>query len=274
MKQEILLKLDLFKKELSGLKKDVTAVPTERINRDAIKRRADSIATMWVEDLRSPLEHKVGLPLDLIEKTAEQMKQLHVLSRPNNLKSSYLRVINATLKGFDNKFVLPIKQSAAEVETILDLEKLVPGMADPDESDYLKEAIECAEHGYKRAAIVLGWCSAIDKIQKKLVLTGLSKFNEASTNVKSQTSGKYKNWKKEFSVSSLAELQAVFDTDLIVVVEGMELIDSNQAERLRTCFQYRNHSAHPGQAPIEEAHVVAFFADVNAIVLQNEAFHD
>jgi hypothetical protein len=115
----------------------------------------------------------------------------------------------------------------------------------------------------------MGWCAAIDKIQKKILLLGLGQFNKASTNLKNQTSGKFKNWNKEFNVTSLSELQTVFDTDLLVVLEGMQLLDGNQAERLRTCFQYRNHSAHPGEAPIQDAHLIAFFTDITEIVLKN-----
>jgi hypothetical protein len=272
MKKSILSKLDLFKQELQTLKKDISNLEAKTVNRPQLRNRADAIATMWVEELRSPLEHKFHVSKTLIEKTAAEMKQLHVLSRPSNLKTSYLSVINATLKQFDDKFTLPIKQSPTEVEGIFDLQKLVPGLIDPEESDYLKEAVECAQAGHKRAAIVLGWCALIDKIQKHIVRVGLHQFNAASTKIKNQTSGKFKNWNKEFSVATLSELQTVFDTDLLVVLEGMNLIDGNQAERLRTCFQYRNHSAHPGEAPIEDAHVVAFFSDVNAIVLQNPAF--
>lgn len=273
MKQSILIALDNFKKELQSLKKEVASVEGKTINRLGIRKHAELVADRWVEELRSPLEHKFKLPKELIEKTAVEMKQLHILSRPSNLKSSYLKTLNSTLNKFDDKFVLPIKQSATEVESIIDLQKLVPGLSDPEESDYLKEAIECAESGHKRAAIVLGWCALVDKLQKQILRMGLDKFNAASTSVRNQTSGKFKNWNKQFTLTTLSELQTVFDTDLMVVLEGMGLIDGNQAERLRTCFQYRNHSAHPSDAPIEDAHVVAFFTDINAIVLQNPTFN-
>ena len=202
MKQATLVRLALFKRRLQALKKEVSATETKRISRIAIRNSADEIATMWVEELRSPLEHKFGLPKDVVESMASDMKQLHVLSRPNNLKTSYVKVINSALRRFDDTFVLPLKLAATEVETIFDLDKLVPGLPDPDESDYLREAIECAAAGHKRAAIVLGWCAAIDKIQKKLVLIGLEKFNAASASVKAQTSGKFKNWNKQFDVEN------------------------------------------------------------------------
>jgi len=109
-------------------------------------------------------------------------------------------------------------------------------------------------------------------MQRKVLGLGLSAFNAASAKLTAQASGKFKRWNKEFTLTSLGELQTVFDTELVVVLEGMGLLDGNQAQRLETCFQYRNHSAHPGQAPIEDPHVVAFFSDINAIILQNPNF--
>jgi hypothetical protein len=272
MKKEILTRLMEFHKKLRDLKKAVSDEAGERINKSALRKAADDLATMWVENLRSPLEHKFKINKKLVQDTAENMKRLHVLSRPNNLKSSYLSVILSVLKQFENNFILPIKQTTFTVDKILDLIKIIPTLSDTEESLYLKEAIDCAAAGYLRAAIVMGWCCAIDRIQKKIMLLGFSKFNETSTKLKGQTSGKFRRWNKEFKISTLSELQTVFDNDLIVVLEGMGLIDGNQAERLGTCFEYRNHSAHPGNAPIDDTHVITFFTDINNMILQNPKF--
>lgn len=272
MKEEILSKLQLFKSDLLKLRKDVSALKSDRVSRISIRRFADKIATYWVEELRSPLEHKLKLSQDVIQTTSEEMKRLHVLSRPNNHKSSYLETINAILTKFDNKFILPIKQTSLNIENTFDLQKIIPTLSNPTESDYLQEAVNCANAGFMRAAIVLGWCATIDKIQKKIMKIGLDKFNRKSQELKTQTSGKFRNWNKGVQANTLSELQTVFDTDLIVVLEGMELLDGNRADRLRVCFQYRNQSAHPGDAPIEEPHLVAFFTDINSIILQNPNF--
>jgi hypothetical protein len=195
------------------------------------------------------------------------------LSRPNNRKKSYLAVISAVLRQFDDRFVLPIKQTASSIETVFDLEKLVPSLADPDESEYLREAVDCATSHYRKAAVVLGWCATIDKMQKKVMAVGFGKFNSTSKTMKAQTSGRFRRFNKEFSVGTLSELQEVFDSDLIRVLEGMGLLDGNQSERLiDTCFQYRNHAAHPGQAKIEDPHLVVFFTDINTIILSNSDF--
>ncbi len=272
MKNTVLGLVRQFKEDLQALRRAVRDTEGDRISRMATRALADGLATRWVEEIRSPLEHKFKLPTEVIAEMSECMKQLHIVSRPNNRKTSYEKALAKALHNFGDKLILPVQQSASRVESLLDLQKIIPGLADPEESEYLHEAVQCASAGYKRAAVVLGWCAAVDRIQRKILSVGLGTFNQTSARLKVQTSGKFKRWNKEFAVTTLSELQTVFDNDLIVVLEGMGLLDGNQAERLETCFQYRNHSAHPGRAPIDDAHVVAFFADINAILLQNAAF--
>ncbi|HZS62595.1 MAG TPA: hypothetical protein VFA43_25265 [Gemmatimonadaceae bacterium] len=271
MKQQIIDALVTQRRDLEALRKTVRDIPGEQVGRKEPRQFADAIATRWVETLRSPLEHKFKLPSTVIKDVSDGMKRLHVLSRPNNLKKSYLDTIKRLLYKYDDRLILPLKQSAGEITSLLDLQKLIPGLK-PEQSEYLTEAVNCAGAGYRRASIVLGWCATIDQIQRKFLLLGLDQVNKTSIKLKAQTSGKYKRWNKEFGVTTLAELQTIFDSDLVVLAEGLELIDGNEAERLETCFQYRNHSAHPGQAPVEDAHLLAFFTDISKIVLQNPKF--
>jgi len=273
VKEELLNKLLEFQRGLQKLKKDLNGMSGERVTRNALRSEADRLATVWVEELRSQLEFKIRLPVEVITVTSDQVKHLHVLSRPNNLRSSYLSTIGGILDGFDNKFILPIKQTALSVDSVIDLKKLIPNLADQNESEYLSEAIECASTGFTRASIVMGWCAVIDRIQKKIMSLGVDKFNAASVKMKQQTNGKFRRWNKSYSVNTLSELQEVFDRDLILILEGMDLIDGNQSDRLLdTCFQYRNHSAHPGNAPIDEPHLIVFFRDVSDIILLNPKF--
>ena len=273
MKAELLSQIRRFEEDLRQLRKDVKAIVVETVNVKAVKDQAEALADRWVEELRSPLEYKFKLDAETIRLTSAQMKKLHVLSRPSNLKTSYLKTLDDILDNFKDKFILPIQQMSMAVESVFDLQKLVLGLVDPGESEYLKEAIDCANSHFKKASIVMGWCAAIDRIQKKIQLIGLNKFNTTSTNMKQQTTGRHKHFSKEFKVTSLSELQTVFDADLIRVCEGMQLFDSNETDRLITVdFQWRNHSAHPGNAPIEDPHLVAFFTDINTIILTNPKF--
>jgi hypothetical protein len=70
----------------------------------------------------------------------------------------------------------------------------------------------------------------------------------------------------------LSELREVFDNDMLWVIEGMTLIDSNQHTRLRSCFDMRNQSAHPGEASITEYNLASVFSDIDQIVLSNTKF--
>jgi hypothetical protein len=273
VKSEILSKLNAFETSLRILRRNIATLSGDRVGKQQLRAEAEALATRWVEELRSPLEHNFHLAPEVIEQTSQSMKHLHVLSRPNNRKTSYLEALDAILDKFKDKLVLPIQQTSSTVENVFDLQKLVAGLSSPDESEYLKEAIDCANAHFRRASVVLGWCAAIAHIQRRIQVLGFGTFNAASTAVKNQPSGKHKRWNKEFNVTTLGELQAVFDNDLITVCEGMGLLDSNQADRLTDVdFQYRNHSAHPGEAPIEDAHLVAFFTDINGIILTNPKF--
>jgi len=77
----------------------------------------------------------------VIETTAAHIKYLHRISRPNNLKSSYLRTINAILKHFDDKLILPVQNTPFSIDTAFDLTKLISGLAIPVESDYLERPV-------------------------------------------------------------------------------------------------------------------------------------
>jgi hypothetical protein len=145
------------------------------------------------------------------------------------------------------------------------------GDADADDA-YLKEAVDCARTGFIRAAAVMGWCAAIARIHKAVERIGFAKFNVASAEMASQTQGRFKKFNRPQSVTSISDLQLVFDTDLVWILEGMQVIDANQHARLRSCFELRNHSAHPGEAPVTDYNLLSFFSDIIEIVLKNPKF--
>lgn len=64
--------------------------------------------------------------------------------------------------------------------------------------------------------------AAVDRIHKVIEKKGFEVFNQTSSYMKAQTTGRYKRFTKEFSVTSISELQLVFDSDLLWVLEGMQ----------------------------------------------------
>lgn len=271
MKADLLEKLRVTESRLRKLRTEVKKLTVKLVGKKAIRDEAAALADVWVEELRSPLEFRLKLPPETIGRYAEGFKKLHVLSRPNNQASSYVTCLNGLLSNFKNDLVLPLQQMPGVTQKD-QLRSIVDRVPSADESEYLVEAVECAEAGHMRAAVVMGWCAAIDRIHRKIEEVGLDQFNAVSRRLKAQTSGRFKRFNQEFKLTTPGELQEVFDSNLLSVIEGMGLIDSNQSDRLRLMFTYRNQSAHPGDAPIGEPHIIAFFSDVVEIVLANPDF--
>lgn len=164
-----------------------------------------------------------------------------------------------------------IEISSFSSSSALSIAPYVEGLA-TDEGEYLAEAQRCLDVNALRGCIVLGWCATIARVQAKLAEIGYDKFSQATASMTAKTTGRFKFYKKKYDVESLSELQRIFDTDLLWVLEFLELIDGNQHERLRYCFEFRNNSAHPGLAPIKGANLYSFYSDISEIILKNPKF--
>jgi len=179
-------------------------------------------------------------------------------------------VLDGLTKRWRDELILPIQTGVLPKRSLL--AGLLADLADPDETAYLREATTAATHHLYRAAAVLGWCAAIDRIHRRIDEIGFSAFNVTSARMASETKGRYKKFSSTQNVHSLAELRETFDTVILWIIEGMGLIDTNEHARLRGCFELRSQSAHPGDAPITEYNLLSFFSDINEIVLKNERF--
>ncbi len=118
----------------------------------------------------------------------------------------------------------------------------------------------------------MAWCTAIDRIHRKIEEIGFTTFNVTSARMASQTAGRFKKFNQTQNVNSLSELRNVFENIVLWIVEGMGLIDSNQHMRLGSCFEMRCHAAHPGEAPITSFNLLSIFSDIDQMVLLNPKF--
>jgi hypothetical protein len=182
-----------------------------------------------------------------------------------------VQILGSVIKDFRKDLILPIHEQPATSASAALLFGIFRALSS-DEDDYLKEAIGCAQRGYLRASVVLGWCAAIDRIHRRIEEIGLAAFNTTSRQMSSQQTGRFKKFNQAQNVQSLAELREVFDNIVLWIIEGMGLIDSNQHTRLRSCFEMRCHSAHPGEAPITDFNLLSFYSDIKEIILENPKF--
>lgn len=264
--------LKAFLEDLKALRRDVKAERVSAISKKDIRERAEELGSRWFSDLAPVLASSTYFSAELVERYSAGCVRLIRLSAPSNLRKSYVDTLDDLIKPFRNELILPVQQGFGEGSASSTFAAFFTGIADADESAYLQESISCAKAGYYRAAVVLGWSAAINRIHRKIEAVGFSKYNVISAQMTSQAKGRFKRFNQTQSVASISELREVFDTTILWIVEGIGLIDSNQHTRLRSCFDMRCHGAHPGDAPITEYNLLSFFSDIDQIVLSNPKF--
>lgn len=264
--------LKAFLDDLKTFRKDLKDEQKEQVAKKALRNRAEELGTRWFNDISPLVTAGTGFSLEVVEKYSKGFARLIKLSAPNNLRKSYLETLSGLIKSFRDDLLLPAQQGVGGTAGASQFDSFFAALADQHENEYLREATACAAAGYLRAAVVLGWCAAVDRIQRRIEREGFPSFNIASASLASQTKGRFKRFNQTQNVSSLSELRMVFDTTVLWIIEGMGWIDSNQHTRLRSCFDMRNHGAHPGEAPITEYNLLSFFSDIDTIVLSNSTF--
>lgn len=264
--------LKTFLADLKSLRREVKGENYERIAKKLLRDHAEQLASTWFNVIAKSAAENYTFAPELIDRYSVLCKRLIKLTENNNLKKSYLDILDNLIRHFRDEFILPIQRNEVRQTKASVFGEFVAGLSDAAESAYFKEAMDCAESGFLRAAAVMGWSAAIDRIHRKIELLGFAKFNAVSAQMASQAKGRYKHFNQRQNIVSLSELREVFDTVVLWIIEGMGLIDSNQHTRLRSCFDMRNQCAHPGEAPITEYNLMSFFSDIQKIVLENSTF--
>jgi hypothetical protein len=269
----LLDKLKTFYEEMKKFRSEVKAVESKTIGQRQIMQRAETIGTEWCSNICPQLNATGGFESAILDRYTTQFSRLIKLSAPSNLRTSYLSVLDGVTKDFRKDYILPGQQGKITFSTSLSsFDAFLVTIAASDEGEYFKEALSCARNGYLRAATVMGWCTAVDRIHRKIEEIGFPVFNVTSAQMASQTSGRFKKFNQTQNVYSLSELREVFDSIVLWIIEGMGLIDSNQHTRLKSCFDMRCQAAHPGEAPSTEYNLLSFFSDIDQIVLSNTKF--
>jgi hypothetical protein len=265
--------LTTLHEDLKALSKAVKAETTERIAKGSIRAEALRLGQSWFSTVQ-PASAGGPISAETLAGYSKDFERLVKISSPNNRKDSYIDTLDALTKRFKADLVMPMQTappSPTGPPSVFASLFSSLGTSDIDDA-YLKEAVECARAGFIRASAVMGWCAAVARLRRTVEKEGFAKFNAASAKMTSQTQGRFKRFNKTQSVASLSDLQMVFDTDMLWILEGMGLLESNQHDRLRSCFELRNHSAHPGEAPVTNYNLLSFFSDIIEIVLKNPKF--
>lgn len=277
MKQEYIEDLKAYFSKLKKLYKTISALNTVQITNEELRKSANDIAEEWFYKYSPNLED-YGIAESIVQKYDCAFKQILKLSNTSSRRTSYIKQLELIDKSFTDEIIIYLQTAAFKIKSFemsgldKEIEELLDKIDNAEENEYLKEAIGCWEHDFLKASVVLAWCAAIDRIHKSIEKVGFTKFNQATQMMKAQTSGRFKKYTKEYNVNSVSELRMVFDSDVLLVLEGMGMIDTNQRARLHSCFEMRCHSGHPGDAPITKYNVLALFSDIIEVVFTNPQF--
>jgi len=271
-RDELILRLKSLKDRLSNLQRELHGISGDFVSRRAIMDKALDISSDWFQQIE-PSMFLIGFSETEISNYHEKFDSLLKISNAkNSRKSTFIRVVQSILSTFVNDLLVQVYKSTDAYSVPNSLSKII-STATAEEQEYLQEAYDCLTKGYLRAAVILGWCAAIDRMQRKIERLGFEEFNMKSIEMSNKTSGRYKRFNKKFEISTLNELRSVvFDRDLLWVLEYWGLIDSNQHERLSACYVMRNTSAHPGEALVSEENIASFFSDLKNYVFGNQNF--
>jgi hypothetical protein len=255
--------------ELTAMQKAIRSSAPARITQMAILATGQKIARMWFDEVRPALERAAFQP-EALASFSTRFETLLKFSNSRPMKSALLPLVSDGISPYKD-LIHQIEIGSFSNTGGLNIAPYIQGLPN-DEGDYLDEAQRCLSANALRGCIVLGWCATIARVHAKIGEIGYEKFNKASEEMKAKTVGRYKPFNKQYTIDSLSELQRIFDTDILWVLEYLNLIDSNQHQRLRHCFEFRNNSAHPGLAPITGENLYSFFSDITKIVLKNPNF--
>jgi hypothetical protein len=262
--------LTRFLGDLKSLRRDIRNHRGARIARTQLRQLAEDLGKRWFSEIQPELLRH-GILDGTAQSYSEAFTRLIKLSAPNNLKKSYTSTLTKVTSRFRDEIILPI-QASPTMSSTTPLDDVIARLPNSDENVYLQEAVDCAKAAFLRAAVVLGWCAAIDRIHRKIESVGFVQFNVTSVKMAAQSKGRYKRFNQALKVSSLGELREIFDTVVLWVIEGMGLVDANQHTRLRSCFDLRCQCAHPGEAPITEYNLMSFFSDLDHIIFSSKEF--
>lgn len=273
IKEDFVKALKDHKKEISDVGKQCQKAKGKQIQSRILRGLLESLATKWFEQMEQPLQFTFQISNDVLQRYHNEFGKILEISGTSPAKGTVLNCIAGILRSYHVDLVVPVQKHQAALAKFPSLDNIL-SHAHGQEVDYLREAVDCARLNKNRAAIILGWCAAVDRLHRYIEKNGIDKFNQASVRMSAIQSGRYKRFNKKFEIQNLSDLRmSVFDNDLLWVLEFMGVIDGNQHERLEICFTMRNTSAHPGDANISDENVLSFFSDIDSLVFIDPKFN-
>src|SRR5687768_124916 len=165
MKEEILQDLEDLLKNLKEINTDLKKLDTTFIGQVDFKKRAKDAAKQWFNNLKVPLI-QLNIDESKIESYSRCFTKLIKLSSGYSRLASYKSTLFEILKEYNDDLIIPIQTLVpASGKGNTNTKVILSKIKNPDENEYIKEALNCLEQNFLKASIVLGWCAAINRIR-------------------------------------------------------------------------------------------------------------
>jgi len=271
-KEDLVKELKAYKASLQATTRNCKRVRGRQIQSKALLGDLETFATEWFDKLDPQLRSSYAFDDSVLTGYREPLGKLLELTGGKPSKSVVITILETLTSSIHSDLIVSVQKHRESAAAYPSLEAILKKSTDA-EKEYLGEAIDCANAKKYRAAIILGWCAAVNRLHLYIAKVGFEKLNEASVRMSAMQSGRYKRFNKKFDIQNLTDLRmSVFDGDLLWILEFIGTIDGNQHERLGICFTMRNTCAHPGEASFTEENVLSFFSDINQMVFSNSKF--
>jgi|GEM_PF-831276 len=271
-KQDFINLLKDFKKEIVAVSKECQSAKGRQVQTKELLGKLEKLGVVWFDKIESGLRAQYDIDDEITGKYRDLFGRVLEITGGRPSKRIVQELLDKLTENYHRDLVVPVQKHQAILSEFQQLQGLFTASTDI-EKEYLIEAVECARLKKRRAAVILGWCAAVDRLHSYVERKGFEEFNSASIRMANITKGRYKRFNKRFEVHNLSDLRmTIFDRDLLWVLEFMGAIDSNEHERLGICLTMRDTSAHPGQATLSDENVLSFFSDIDRMIFSNPRF--
>jgi hypothetical protein len=266
-KQAVVESLRMLQNSLSNIARIVQTTQNVLLAPAIFSQDVDDAVRIWSEQVEREMV-KFGVDEKVIAKYKDGLRKLHSLSSKRNKRTSHQQVIKELQVDFRVDLLQPIMfHGGADPSEAI--KKIIAEIPYPDQKGYLEEALRCIEADCKRAAAVLGWSAAMHHIHSKIEEIGFDKFNRKADDMSKATKGRFKGFKSSASIESISDLREVPDRRILWVLDGMEILESNQRQRLEYGLDMRIQASHPGDAEVTLTNLESFFSDLSTLVFKN-----
>lgn len=273
MEKLLLIELtETLKSNVEKMLRQVKEYSGKQIQKKLLLAELTQMATPWFDSLEVAIRAHNSVSEEIINKYREQFASILEMATGRPSKSNMEAILQEIRDNISREIIIPIKTTIKQNSQYDGFEEKAKSLSGI-EYEYLKEALECAKLGKRRASVILGWSAAISRLQDYVEKSGFQRFNRASVEASAIQSGRYKRFNNKYEIHNLADLRStVFDSNLLWILEYLGDIDQNQHDRLEICYTMRNTSAHPGEAIMSDENLLSFFSDIYAIILLNTKF--